>query len=73
MTAKEMGLAVFYTLQLVIFYILAIYNKRDRIPHSKYMLAAVLTFMGPTVDRISIFGFDMYVFGKIPFEYFFYF
>jgi len=74
MTAKEMGLAVFYTLWLAIFYILAIYHKRDRIPHSRYMLAAVLTFMGPTVDRIFFFGFNkIYLFGNITVEYISYF
>nr|MBI1229470.1 hypothetical protein [Cytophagales bacterium] len=70
LSAYEMGLAIFYILWLAIFFILAIYHKKDRIPHSRYILAAALTFMGPTVDRIFIFWFEtVLLWGFIPFEY----
>jgi len=41
---------------LAIFYGLAIYNRRNAHVHSRYMIAAALTMLGPTVDRIIFFN-----------------
>jgi hypothetical protein len=71
LSAYEMGLAFFYFFWLAIFFGLAIYHRKDRIPHSRYILAAALTFMGPTVDRIFIFWVETFLlWGSIPIEYF---
>jgi hypothetical protein len=71
LSAFQMGLSVFYILWLAIFFGLAIYNRKDRIPHSRYILAAALTFMGPTVDRIFIFWFETYMlWNSFSIEYF---
>jgi hypothetical protein len=73
LSAFEMGLPVFYIIWLAIFFVLAIYHRKDRIPHSRYILAAALTFMGPTVDRIFVFWFETFLlWGFIPIEYFAY-
>ena len=73
LSALEMGLATFYILWFAIFFVLAIYHRKDRIPHSRYILAAALTFMGPTVDRILIFWFETFLLWEsIPIEYFAY-
>lgn len=71
LSAFQMGLSVFYILWLAIFFGLAIYNRKDRIPHSRYILAAALTFMGPTVDRIFIFWFETFLlWNSLSIEYF---
>ncbi|WP_373524110.1 hypothetical protein [Aquiflexum sp.] len=73
LSAFEMGLPVFYILWLAIFFGLAIYHRKDRIPHSRYILAAALTFLGPTVDRIFIFWYDTFLLWEtVPVEYFSY-
>lgn len=70
MCARDLGLPVFYILWLAIFYLLAIYHRKDRIPHSRYILACALTFIGPSLDRVFIFWFERYfIFGTFPIEY----
>ena len=48
------AIAVFYILWFAIFYSLAIINKRRSAAHARYMVAASLTLLGPTVDRIML-------------------
>jgi hypothetical protein len=70
LSAFEMGLPFFYLLWLAIFFGLAMFFRKDRIPHSRYILAAALTFMGPTVDRIFIYWVEtLHLWGAIPIEY----
>jgi hypothetical protein len=38
---------------LIIFYSLAVYNKKIVSKHMRYMIAAALVFLGPTVGRIG--------------------
>jgi hypothetical protein len=45
-------IAIFYIAWFVIFYFLAIKNRRKSPKHARYMLATALTLTGPTVDRI---------------------
>jgi D-alanyl-lipoteichoic acid acyltransferase DltB (MBOAT superfamily) len=45
-------IAIFYIAWFVIFYFLAIKNRKKSPRHARYMLATALTLTGPTVDRI---------------------
>jgi hypothetical protein len=45
-------IAVFYIAWFLIFYFLAIKNRKKSPKHARYMLATALTLTGPTVDRI---------------------
>ena len=38
---------------LILFYALAIYNKRKTAKHMRYMIASALVLMGPTFGRIG--------------------
>ena len=59
-----------YLIWLGSFYTLAIYFKKTPAIHARFMVAAVLTFMGPTLDRILYFWFDVkYVFPVYGPEY----
>lgn len=61
--ASFLSIAFVYLLWLMVFYGLAVWNRKKSSAHARYMLAAVLTFMGPTVDRILIFQFEIYMLG----------
>ena len=37
---------------LIIFYVLAIINRRRILSHATYMVAAIFTLLGPTLDRV---------------------
>ena len=50
--ADFQAIAVFYVLWFAFFYSLAIINRRRSAAHARYMVAASLTLLGPTVDRI---------------------
>ena len=50
--ATYMRIGVLYWLWLLVFYTLAVVNRKRLLYHSTFMLAAVLTLLGPTVDRI---------------------
>lgn len=64
------ALPIVYLIWLAIFYTLAIYNKKSPSVHARYMIAAVLTFIGPTFDRILFYLFDMpFILPGIPAEY----
>lgn len=54
--AATQAIAFVYLGLLFLFYILAIYNRRNTHVHSRYMLATALTMLGPTVDRIIFFN-----------------
>jgi len=41
-----------YLLWLVVYYLLAVINRKKILFHATYMFAAILTLLGPTVDRI---------------------
>ncbi len=52
--AEYMNIGVLYWLWLGIFYTLAIIHRKKMVAHASYMFAAILTLLGPTVDRILI-------------------
>ena len=63
------AIALFYVAWFILFYILAVSNRRRTPIHSRYMLATALTLLGPTVDRIFLFGFKLETLpGSIPVE-----
>lgn len=67
--ADNIGLPFFYLLWFATFYILAIINRRRSSSHARYMVAAALTLLGPTIDRIFFIGFGISRFaGGIPVE-----
>ncbi|HSF54513.1 MAG TPA: hypothetical protein VLA71_12210 [Algoriphagus sp.] len=67
--ASFTALPFVYLLWLTLFYGLAIGFRKLASFHARFMIAAVLTFMGPTVDRILFFGFDIATIGNgIPTE-----
>lgn len=67
--ANFLSIAFVYLFWLVFFYILAIWNRKNHSIHARYMVAAALTFIGPTIDRILIFWFEFYGFGPgLPVE-----
>ncbi len=50
--ANNIRIGFMYLTWLIIFYMLAIINRKRMLPHATYMFAAILTLLGPTVDRI---------------------
>ena len=52
--AEYMNIGVLYWLWLGIFYSLAVVNRKKIVLHATFMFAAILTLLGPTVDRIII-------------------
>jgi hypothetical protein len=50
--AAYIMIGVVYFIWLLMFYLLAIINRKKMLPHATYMFAAILTILGPTVDRI---------------------
>ncbi|HTJ51575.1 MAG TPA: hypothetical protein VL443_19080 [Cyclobacteriaceae bacterium] len=64
--AKAYGLPFFYLLWLGLFYLLAIINKKRSSVHARYMMAAALTILGPTIDRIVSVGFKIETLFYIP-------
>lgn len=50
--ASYSALGIVYFIWLAIFYVLAIGYKKHPSIHARFMIAAALTFMGPTLDRI---------------------
>lgn len=61
--AAQQGLALFYFIWFLVFYLLAIKNKKKSSVHARYMLATSLSLLGPTVDRMIFFVFKM---DKLP-------
>ncbi len=63
------SIVVYYIVFLVLFYCLAIYNRKKSPVHARYMVATALTLLGPTVDRIIFFWFGLTTFpGNIGIE-----
>ncbi|MCS5491344.1 hypothetical protein [Algoriphagus limi] len=58
--AAFLSIAFIYLIWLMVFYSLAIINRKKPSLHARWMIAASLTFLGPTVDRILLFLFDIY-------------
>ena len=50
--AANMRLGIIYLTWLATFYILAIVNRKKILFHATYMFAAIMTILGPTVDRV---------------------
>jgi hypothetical protein len=61
--AAQQGIALVYFTWFLIFYVLAIKNKKKSGVHARYMLATSLSMLGPTVDRMIFFVFKM---DKLP-------
>ena len=53
-------IGLFYLTWFMVFYCLAIRNRRQSPKHARYMLATALTLTGPTVDRIVGIYFHIY-------------
>ena len=69
--AFQTSIVPYYLFFLVLFYCLAIYNRKKSDIHARYMLATSLTLLGPTVDRIIYFWFGLETFpGHIGIEAF---
>ncbi len=67
--AAFQSIALLWWFLFILFYSLAIINRRKTIAHSRYMVATALTLLGPTVDRIIFFGFKLEKLpGAIPIE-----
>lgn len=65
--AEYMNIGVLYWLWLGIFYSLAVAHRKRIVAHASYMFAAILTLLGPTVDRILI---PMYINYNLPVNFF---
>jgi hypothetical protein len=50
--AAYIMIGVVYFVWLFVFYLLAVINRKKMLYHATYMFAAILTLLGPTVDRI---------------------
>ncbi|MDF2156756.1 hypothetical protein [Algoriphagus sp. CAU 1675] len=61
--ASFISIAFIYVFWLGVFYGLAIWHRKNHSIHARFMIAASLTFLGPTVDRILIFLFGIYSIG----------
>lgn len=57
--ADFQAIAFFWLFMFMLFYSLAVINRRKSSVHARYMLATALTLLGPTVDRIIFFGFKL--------------
>ena len=57
--ADFQAIALFYFLWFLIFYSLAVINRRRSPIHARFMVATALTLVGPTVDRIMFFVFNL--------------
>lgn len=60
MAADNTAIPFFYLGWFAVFYLLAVRNKRKSAIHARYMMATALTMLGPTVDRILIFHFNLF-------------
>jgi len=54
-SAAAMALPFYYLLTFLLFYLLAVKNRKKTFIHSRFMLATSLALLGPTVDRILFF------------------
>ena len=63
-SAATMALPIYYFLIFLLFYLLAVINRKKSFIHSRFMLATALALLGPTVDRILYFVFNL---NELPF------
>lgn len=69
MAAKFQAIGFFYLFAFLIFYSLAVINRKKSFAHSRFMLATALALLGPTVDRILFFVFHLQELpGGLPLE-----
>jgi hypothetical protein len=61
--------ASFDILLLMLFYILAVKNKKDVAIHMRYMIAIALIFIGPTLGRIIYFLLELESLGSLHIPY----
>lgn len=54
--AVRVAIGVVYLLWLMIYYGLAVYFRKKMLYHATFMFAAILTLLGPTLDRIIYFA-----------------
>ena len=67
--ADSIRIIFLYLFWLGFFYYRAVVNRRVTAIHARYMVAASLTMIGPTLERILFFSFGIeYFFGVIPLE-----
>jgi DMSO reductase anchor subunit len=57
--AAFQAIALYWLLMFMVFYCLAIINRRKTMAHARYMVATALTLLGATIDRIIFFGLEM--------------
>jgi hypothetical protein len=65
---EHMALGMVYFVWLLVFYFLAIYFRKKSIAHATFMFAAILTFLGPALDRLLWY---VCFWTGIPFSWFF--
>lgn len=65
--AQYMNIGVLYWLWLGVFYTLAVIHRKKMVAHASYMFAAILTLLGPTLDRILI---PIYIDYNLPVNFF---
>ncbi|GAA4467666.1 hypothetical protein GCM10023189_51730 [Nibrella saemangeumensis] len=53
--AGYVAIVVFWLAMFAVFYTLAIINRKKTPAHARYMVAAALSLLGPTIDRIVVF------------------
>ena len=67
--ADSIRIIIVYLFWLGFFYSLAVMNRRTTSVHARYMVAASLTMIGPTLERILFLTFDIEkFFGVVPIE-----
>lgn len=57
---QNTAIGLVYLFWLILFYILAVINRKKIINHATYMFAAVLTLLGPTIDRIIFYVYQYF-------------
>jgi hypothetical protein len=57
--AGYQAIAIFWLLLFMVFYCLAVINRRKTTAHARYMVATALTLLGATMDRVILFDFKL--------------
>jgi uncharacterized membrane protein len=57
--ADYIAIGIVYLAWLMIYYLLAVINRKRMLFHATYMFAAILTLLGPTVDRLIFFVLEL--------------
>lgn len=53
--ADYIAIGIIYLVWLIVFYTMAVINRKRMLFHATYMFAAILTLLGPTADRLIYF------------------